>query len=87
MLLRRRVMSTKTLIIGAGPVGLVLAALLKQRFKWMEVTLIDKRQTYIREQIVIFRPTVLELLPREFQEFLETRGCFVYPPTVNRGNC
>ena len=80
-------MSTQTLIIGAGPVGLVLGALLKQRFKWMEVTLINKRQTYTREQIVIFRPTVLELLPREFQEFLETRGCFVYPPNVNRGNC
>ncbi len=40
----------------------------------MEDTLINKRQTYTREQIVILRPTLLELLPREFQEFLETRG-------------
>ena len=80
-------MSTKVLIIGAGPVGLVVAALLKHRFRTMEITLVEKRKEYTREQIVIFRPAVLELLPREFQEFLETRGCFIYPPNVNRGNC
>ena len=80
-------MTTKTLIIGAGPIGLVLAALLKHNFRSMEVTMYEKRSHYTREQIVIFRPNVLRLLPREIQKFLKTRGCFINHPNVNKGNC
>ena len=80
-------MTTKTLIIGAGPIGLVLAALLKHNFRSMEVTMYEKRSHYTRQQIVIFRPNVLRLLPREIQKFLKTRGCFINHPNVNKGNC
>ena len=70
-----------TLIIGAGPVGLMMA--IKLRNSGHTVALIEKRFGFTRKQIIIIDEVFYKALPKNVEKALfgsDTHGCYVLPP-------
>lgn len=74
----------KIVIIGAGPVGLMVSYLFLERSKNCTINIIEKNKEYTRKQIVALTDTSLSLLPKEVLDELFYKeghaGCFVYWP-------
>lgn len=82
----------KILIVGGGPVGLMLAIMIKQSNelnKLYEVSIIEKRKKYDREQVILINNESYNLFPDEVKNEIWLKnghkGCFVLPPSKERG--
>lgn len=69
------------LIVGAGPVGLMFAIMMKP---YANVYIVEKRKAYTRKQVLVLTQGTLDLLPRPVYKALfvidKRPGCFVFPP-------
>ena len=74
-------------ILGAGPVGLTLAAKLLENYSDIDVTIGEKRAQYTRQHVLLIQPDAFKLLPNEVKRELRSEGCAVKPPPVNKGRC
>lgn len=80
----------KFLIIGGGPVGLFLSIKLLKRFgKNVKIKLFEKRDTYRRNQIVVFQPYLLKkTVPVSLIDAIKKKVCHgVRPAYDNHGLC
>jgi hypothetical protein len=71
-------------IVGAGPVGLLLCHQLREA-GFSSIAMIEKRAAYTREQILVLWPDTLALLPitvrRDLFQSRDHPSCFVIPPS------
>lgn len=66
----------KIVIIGAGPVGLLQAITLKQ-LGFKNITILEKRKEYIRQQIIGVNPNLYyTLIPSKIRNKLEKKICY-----------
>ena len=74
------------LIIGGGPVGLLLGLMLSK--KNISTVVVEKRATFTRQQIIILSKKTYQLIPDAVKKVLfdddESNGCFVLPPSQSQ---
>lgn len=76
----------KVVILGGGPVGLFTALKLSES-NLFDITLIEKRSEYTREEIFMIQNSimyqVLDYLPNNILQELINVGCFILPPAYD----
>lgn len=85
----------KILVVGGGPVGLIFSILIKLDFnldKLYDITILEKRPTYDRQQIILINSESYNLLPDKVKHEIWLKdghpGCFILPPTKDpEANC
>jgi 2-polyprenyl-6-methoxyphenol hydroxylase-like FAD-dependent oxidoreductase len=83
---------TKTvLVVGGGPVGLMLAHFITSLDRSAHVDIIEKRKSYKREQIVVLTKHSIDQLPIQVRRSvfgIRGKGCYIKsPPTDQIGKC
>jgi 2-polyprenyl-6-methoxyphenol hydroxylase-like FAD-dependent oxidoreductase len=82
-------MASNIVIIGGGPVGQLFAINLEKNLPEAQITIIELRKTFIREQAMLLNKNSIDLMPPEvIQNFITGQGCYVMPPPMDRrGAC
>ena len=79
---------TRVLVVGGGPVGLFLAALLATTVGRLRIVLFEKRAVYVREQVLLVRNDTLQVMkdrmPGMFDRVAQV-GCFGTYQQQSRG--
>lgn len=75
-------MKKEYVVVGGGPTGLMLAIFLKKKFgNKANVTILEKRTTYNRKQILLLNKHTLSVLPKVVKEnLLSKKGCYILAP-------
>jgi ribosomal protein S9 len=76
-------------IIGGGPVGLFFAIKLFNNTNFIEnynvnIDIYECRQNYIRKQVLLIQPDVIQIIPDNIFEKFKEKGCYVLPPPLNK---
>jgi len=77
----------KVFILGAGPVGLILAMFLLEKHSDITIKLCEKRTEFTRKQIVGITKDIIKLFPEEVVSKMKKVGCAITPVANGKGKC
>lgn len=82
-------MAPNIVVIGGGPVGEEFAISLEKYLPEANITIVELRKAFTREQAMLLNKNSIDILPQEVvKNFITGQGCYVMPPFLDRrGAC